>query len=110
MANLVTYRLKSESPDALWAMLRDASAGKATPFAWNGLADNKLFDEARVLLPRAETVPGATEEITDPETGTVFLHVPQMATGNWLCEVMLVDEDDSDLAAIAHMIEIMVIQ
>lgn len=87
MSAINTYLIRGTSPEELHAALVATSIGKARAFAW----DADRFDDARVRLPYPETAPGAT----DPETGAAT----EVPTGMWLCEVVLVDEEDAILAA-----------
>ena len=100
MTDITTYHLRAESGEALWQMLSAASAGKTRAYAFE-TEGQKFFDEARVRRPYAEMAPGAPMEETNPETGEVTAWTPLAPTGFWLCEVILVGEEDSDLAAIA---------
>lgn len=86
---ITTYTIRAASADAIHAALVAASAGKERPYAWG--ADR--FDEARVRRPYAEMAAGAS----DPETGEPTF----IPTGLWLAEVVLVDQADAELAAIA---------
>lgn len=84
-----SYILRGESASALHALLVAAGSGHERPYAFG--ADS--FDTARVRVPYPEMVSGAP----DPETGELV----SVATGLWLCEVVLVDEADEALAALA---------
>lgn len=86
---VTTYSFRATSGDAIHAALMAASAGKERPYAWG----SDRFDEARVRRPYAEMTAGAL----DPETGEATF----IPTGFWLAEVVLIDELDAELAAIA---------
>ena len=101
---ITTYRFRAVSADALWAMFAGVSAGRPRGYAWEDDGGVRLFDEARVRLPWPETAAGESVEEIDPDTGEVVLTVPQVGTGLWLGEIVLVDEEDAGLAAIAESV------
>ncbi|HEX7776726.1 MAG TPA: hypothetical protein VF449_09380 [Parvibaculum sp.] len=105
MSEITIYRLRAESGDALWEALAGASAGKARPYVWEDAPGARHFDEARVRLPYAELTAGEPVETTDPDTGEIVETIPSTPTGFWLCDVVLVDESDAGLAALAAAVD-----
>ncbi|WP_293335021.1 hypothetical protein [Parvibaculum sp.] len=94
MHNLHHYTIRAESRATLIAVLESAQAGKARPFVVEDENGGVEVDASRIRYPYAEM----TVAITDPETGELV--APPVATGDWLCEVWLV-EADGELAAAA---------
>jgi len=94
MSELHHYTIRAESRAALIAMLEAAQAGKVQPFVVEDENGDRQVDASRIRYPYEEMVVATF----DPETGELV--APPMPTGDWLCEVWLV-EVDAELAALA---------
>ena len=95
MSGLHHYTIRAESREALLDKLETAQAGKDRPFVIEGEDGERQGGAGRVRHPYEEM----TAATFDPETGEVV--APPVATGDWLCEVWLV-EADGELAAMAE--------
>ncbi|MFN3627517.1 MAG: hypothetical protein ACK4S3_06520 [Parvibaculum sp.] len=92
---MLIYTIRAASEAALIALLEEAQAGKARPFAFE-TQEGKVVDAARITFPSPEMVPG--EPVTDPETGADV--TPMEPTGMWVCEVRL-EAPDAELEVFA---------
>jgi len=96
---MTEYLIRASSRDAIIAILTMASQGKTQPLVWT-FEGKTVFRDSRLIEPWAETVPGTPVESTDPETGETVTTTPQVATGDWLCKVIL-DEPDGALELVS---------
>jgi len=93
------YLIRASTQDEIIAILAAASEGSSNPYVWE-FEGATVFRESCVIRPWAETVPGDPVEAIDPETGETITYAPMVATGDWLCRV-LVEAPDDALAAYA---------
>jgi hypothetical protein len=91
------YLIRASSQDEIIAILATASEGSSNPYVWE-FEGEPVLCASRVVMPWPEMVPGEPIETTDPETGETVMTTPMIATGDWLCRV-LVDAPDEILAA-----------
>ena len=91
------YLIRAANRDGIIAILAAASIDKPSPYVWQ-FEGEPVLCASRVVMPRPEMVPGEPIETTDPETGETVMTTPMIATGDWLCRV-LVDAPDEILAA-----------
>ena len=90
------YLIRAASRDAVIALLEAVSVGREQPYVWH-FEGKTVFRDSRVIEPWPEMVPGTPVESVDPDTGETITTTPQVATGDWLCRV-LVNAPDEILA------------
>jgi hypothetical protein len=91
------YLIRAADRDGIIAILAAASIDKPSPYVWQ-FEGEPVLCASRVVMPWPEMVPGTPVDSTDPETGETVMTTPMLATGDWLCRV-LVDQPDEILAA-----------
>jgi hypothetical protein len=91
------YLIRAADRDGIIAILAAASIDRPEPYVWQ-FEGEPVLCASRVVMPWPEMVPGIPVESTDPETGETVMTTPMIATGDWLCRV-LVDAPDEILAA-----------
>jgi hypothetical protein len=91
------YLIRAADRDGIIAILAAASLDRHAPYVWQ-FEGEPVLCASRVVMPWPEMVPGEPIETTDPETGETVMTTPMIATGDWLCRV-LVDAPDEILAA-----------
>jgi hypothetical protein len=88
------YLIRASSEAEIIAILAAASEGSSNPYVWD-FEGATVFRESCVIRPWAETVPGDTVEVTDPETSETVTYTPMVATGDWLCRVLVEAPDEA---------------
>ena len=91
------YLIRAADRDGIIAILAAASLDRHDPYVWQ-FEGEPVLCASRVVMPWPEMVPGTPVDSTDPETGETVMTTPMIATGDWLCRV-LVDAPDEILAA-----------